>query len=109
MTMTDQFRQTGKTTRLFEEAVALLADMPADHQVFVTAAHRNWLLELEYRFKSSGLVDIVFYSPEQISRGALSGRKGALLIDDYADMTPMQKDVVNDAQEQLERTSTNRR
>lgn len=79
-------RGTGKTTRLMEQAVALLATLPEDERVYITGAHTTWLKQLEGDFRSSGLVDVVFITTAQICNGALRGRAGVLLIDDLIDM-----------------------
>ncbi len=90
--------RTGKTSALMEKAVSLLATMDPGERVFVTGAHTMWLKELEKLFKSSGLVDVVFYTPSQIRQGALIGRVGVLLIDDYEDLKLIDRDFLNEAQ-----------
>lgn len=80
------FSMTGKTTRLIEEAVMLLADLPETSGVYITGAHPQWLHDLSQSFKMSGLVGVYFFTPSQIRNGALQGRRGILLIDDFFDL-----------------------
>lgn len=78
-------RRNGQTTRLMEEAVDLLSQLPGYAKVFVTSPHPIWLLELDRAFRLSGLVGVEFYTLSQIKMGALLGKIGKLLIDDYED------------------------
>lgn len=94
-------RGTGKTTRLIEEAISLLADLPEDTNIFITGAHINWIHELNRRFKSSGLPNVIFFTPSQIKEGALRGRKGILLIDDYIDLSLEDKIILSGEQKRL--------
>lgn len=98
-------RGTGKTTRLVEEAIRLLGELPEGQNVFITGAHSQWLHMLATDFKAAGLVDVVFLSPHQIIRGALRGRRGRLLIDDPWDLTMKQSDILYLEQMLLERRS----
>lgn len=75
----------GKTTRLMERAVRELGDLPEGQRVYITGPHRRWLRELERAFKKAGLVDVVFFTPEQIFDGRMRGCRGKLLIDDMED------------------------
>lgn len=101
--MTRDDRGIGKTTQLFEHAVDLLGELPETSNVFITGAHNTWLNELRGRVKDSGLEGIVILSPEQIMMGALRGRRGLLLIDDWADLTWKQRDVLTQEQRVLRR------
>lgn len=83
-----------KTTSLIEEAIEKLAEMPETHRVFITGAHPQWLHQLEHDFKASGLIGVVFLSPEQIINGALRGMKGILLVDDPCDLPAKAHDLL---------------
>lgn len=101
-------RDIGKTTRLFEKAINILSTLPPEQRVFVTGAHPIFLRELERSFRESGLVDVMFFSVEQIMRGALDGCRGVLLIDDYADLSIRHMDCINEAQRKLNHRSIRR-
>lgn len=98
-------RGTGKTTRLIEEAIDILADLPESQRVVVTGAHSRWLHQLEHDFRASGLVGVVFLSPEQIVNGALRGMKGKLLVDDPWDLPAKLSDTLYLEKRILERGS----
>lgn len=91
----------GKTTRLVETALALLAEMQEDEKVFVTGAHVQWLLDLKNRFKETGLVGVEFLTPTQIKYGALNGKKGVLLIDDMWELKEEDRVYIAEAKKRL--------
>lgn len=77
----------GKTTNLIEQAIYLISTLPENSKVYITGAHTKWLRRLQVSFKDSGLVDVIFLTPEQIINGYLRGRRGILLIDDLYDLS----------------------
>lgn len=93
-----RIQPSGKTTRIMEEAVDLLGDLPEDCFVFITGAHSKWLLELSKGFKEAGLTDIKFFTVAQIKNGCLRGRRGVLLVDDVWDLSPEEYLIVNEEQ-----------
>jgi hypothetical protein len=92
---------TGKTTRIMEEAVSLLADMPEGSYIYITGAHFSWLHALDHDFKSAGLTGVKFFSPRQIMEGALRGRQGILLIDDFGDLSWKEQDYLVEEQRMM--------
>lgn len=82
----DESPRSGKTTAMMETAVELLGTLPQGANIYITGAHYRWLDDLRREFKHSGLVDVMFFTPRQILNGALRGRKGVLLIDDFYDL-----------------------
>lgn len=79
-------RDEDKTTRIFEQAIYLICDLPEDHKVYITGAHYEWLCDLRRDFKETGLVGVEVITAVQISNGYLRGCKGRLLIDDIEDL-----------------------
>lgn len=98
-------RGTGKTTRIFEQAVKLLGELPPDYFVYITGAHSKWLVELEHRFKNAGLTDCKIVTINQIQNGRLRGCKGRLLIDDTKDLSLNDLDMVLAEQKILEHSN----
>ena len=97
-------RRSGKTTRLMEEAIALLGELPEDCFVFITGPHSRWLFELERAFRDKGLFDVKFLTISQIKRGNLRGRKGRLLIDDFHDLALEDREILLEEKKILRNT-----
>jgi hypothetical protein len=95
-------RPSGKTTRLFEDAVNLAATLPESHKIYITGAHTRWLEQLKRDFKGEGLVGVEVMTIPQILNGGLRGRKGVLLIDDIRDITSMDLSTLLDEKRYLE-------
>jgi hypothetical protein len=91
-----------KTTKMFEEALRLVSEMPDTHRVFITGAHTHWLDQLRRDFRAAGLVGVEVITPGQILRGYLRGRRGKLLIDDIEEMSLDDRLLLLSEQEILE-------
>lgn len=100
--MSKSDRDTGKTTRLFERGINLLADLPDGHIIYVTSPHTKWLFQLERQAKQEGLVGFKMLTYQAIKEGKLRGCLGVLLIDDIDDFGHNEQFVLWNEQRILE-------